>query len=256
MRVSVITAVKNGAATLADTLSSVSRQRYPDIEHIVVDGRSSDDTLRVVRQHGQHVATVVSEADSGPYEAFNRGLQLATGGIVAFLNADDLYESDEVIANVVRELEPAGVDLLFGDVLLVRADDVRSVTRYYRSGALSRARLARGIMPAHPATFVKRSIYERFGGFDTSYRIAGDFEWTVRVVSDSSVASKHLPQVLVRMREGGLSTRGIRSKIRITREVRRACREHGLATSYLRLLSRLPEKILQYRDRPPTASGQ
>jgi glycosyltransferase involved in cell wall biosynthesis len=252
MRVSVITAVKNGAATIADALASVRTQRYSDIEHIVVDGRSSDDTLRIVREHGRHVAKVVSEADSGPYEAFNRGLRLATGGVVAFLNADDLYESDDVIANVVREIEATDVDVLFGDVLLVRADDVRSVTRYYRSGAFSRARLARGIMPAHPATFVKRALYEKFGEFDASYRIAGDFEWTVRVFADSSVTSKHLSQVLVRMREGGLSNRGIRSKIRITREVHRACRKHGVATSYWRLLSRLPEKIFQYRDRPST----
>jgi glycosyltransferase involved in cell wall biosynthesis len=253
MRVSVITAVKNGASTLADALSSVRRQRYTDVEHIVVDGRSTDDTLRVVREYGQHVATVVSEADSGPYEAFNRGLRLATGGIVAFLNADDLYETEDVVADVVRELESPTVDVLFGDVLLVRADDVRSVTRYYRSGALSRARLARGLMPAHPATFVKRTVYEKFGGFDASYRIAGDFEWTARVFYGSSIGYKHLPQVLARMREGGLSTRGIGSKIRITCEVRRACRRHGIATSYLRLLSRFPEKILQYRDRPPTA---
>jgi glycosyltransferase involved in cell wall biosynthesis len=253
MRVSVITAVKNGAATLADALASVRTQRYSNIEHIVVDGQSSDDTLRIVREHGQHVTTVVSEADSGPYEAFNRGLRLASGSIVAFLNADDSYESDDVIANVVREIEPTDVDVLFGDVLLVRADDVRAVTRYYRSGAVSRARLARGIMPAHPATFVKRTVYEKFGDFDASYRIAGDFEWTVRVFSDSSVAYKHLPQVLVRMREGGLSTRGIGSKMKINREILRACRRHGIATSYLRLFSRLPEKIFQYLDRPPTA---
>jgi glycosyltransferase involved in cell wall biosynthesis len=251
MRVSVITAVKNGAATLADALSSVRTQRYSNIEHIVVDGRSSDDTLRVVREHGRHVATVVSEADTGPYEAFNRGLRLATGGIVAFLNADDMYENDDVIADVVHELEPLGVDVLFGDVLLVRADDVRSITRYYRSGTFSRARLARGFMPAHPATFVKRTVYQRFGEFDASYRIAGDFEWTARVFSDPRVGYKHLPQVLVRMREGGLSTRGIGSAIKITRELHRACRTHGIATSYLRLLSRFPEKMLEYRDRPP-----
>jgi glycosyltransferase involved in cell wall biosynthesis len=253
MRVSVITAVKNGAKTLADNLASVRAQRYSDIEHIIVDGRSTDDTLRIVREHGQHVATVVSEADGGPYEAFNRGLRLATGGIVAFLNADDMYETDQVIGDVVREIAPTAVDVLFGDVLLVRADDVRTVTRYYRSGAVSRARLARGIMPAHPATFVKNSIYEKFGGFDASYRIAGDFEWTARVFSDSSVGYKNLPQVLVRMREGGLSNKGIGSKIKITREVHRACLRHGITTSYLRLFSRLPEKILQYRDRPPTA---
>jgi glycosyltransferase involved in cell wall biosynthesis len=256
MRVSVITAVKNGAATLADNLASVRRQRYSDIEHIIVDGRSTDDTLHIVREHGPHVATVVSEADSGPYEAFNRGLRLTSGGVIAFLNADDMYETDEVIGDVVRAIEPTDVDVLFGDVLLVRAHDVRTVTRYYRSGAVSRARLARGIMPAHPATFVKRAVYERFGDFDPSYRIAGDFEWTVRVFADLSVAYKHLPQVLVRMREGGLSNKGIGSKIRITREVRRACLRHGIATSYLRLFSRLPEKMFQYRDRPPTRSAQ
>jgi glycosyltransferase involved in cell wall biosynthesis len=252
MRVSVITAVKNGAATLADALSSVRTQRYPDIEHIIVDGRSSDATLSVVREYGQHVATVVSEADSGPYEAFNRGLRLATGDIVAFLNSDDMYESRDVLGDVVREIEPLGVEMLFGDVLLVRADDIRSIRRYYRSGTFSRARLARGFMPAHPATFVKRSVYEKFGEFDASYRIAGDFEWTARVLSDPSVRFKHLPQVLVRMREGGLSTRGIRSTITITRELRRACLRYGIATSYMRLLSRFPEKMLEYCNRPST----
>jgi glycosyltransferase involved in cell wall biosynthesis len=256
MKISVITVAKNAAGTIQDTLRSVQAQDYPDVEHLIVDGRSTDATLTVVEKHGRHVARVVSEKDSGVYEAFNRGLKLASGDIIAFLNADDFYDSDQLLSQIAAQFQLHDVDVLFGDVLLVRADDTRSIVRYYSSRSFVPARLARGFMPAHPSMFVRRSVYDHFGGFNASYRIAGDFEWVARVFGHSPIRYRHLPKVFVRMREGGLSTRGIRSTVRITREIRRACSEQGIATNYLKLLSRFPEKMLEYYSRPKAAHGR
>ena len=250
MKISIITAAKNAAVTIRDTMLSINAQTHPDVEHIVVDGRSTDRTLDIVRESGQRVAAVVSERDSGIYEAFNRGLAMASGDVIAFLNADDLYERPDVLARVAAEFSTRDIEMLFGDVLLVRADDLTSVVRYYSSASFKAARLARGFMPAHPATFVRRSLYERCGNFNASYRIAGDFEWVARVFRSSGPRYVHLPEVFVRMREGGLSTRGFRSTMRITREIRRACHEQGIPTNYLKLLSRFPEKLLEYIARP------
>lgn len=256
MKISVVTAAKNAAATIRDTLLSVQSQTYADVEHVVVDGRSVDATLAIVKEHASRVSKVTSQNDSGIYEAFNRGLALTTGEIIAFLNADDFYETPDVLAKVAASFAKQDVDMLFGDVVLVRAEDVSSVVRYYRSGSFRPARLARGFMPAHPATFVRRSVYERCGGFNASYRIAGDFEWVARVFRSTPARYTYLPEVLVRMREGGLSTRGIRSTVRITREIRRACQEQGISTSYLKLLSRFPEKLLEYISRPAPAPSR
>jgi len=256
MKISIITAAKNAAATIRDTLLSVQSQSHADVEHLIVDGCSTDATLAIVEQHGARVATVVSERDSGIYEAFNRGLAMASGELIAFLNADDCYETHDVLARVAERFERGDIDMLFGDVLLVRADDLSAVVRYYSSGSFKPARLARGFMPAHPATFVRRSVYQNCGGFNASYRIAGDFEWVARVFRSTQARYAHLPEVLVRMREGGLSTRGIRSTMRITREIRRACHEQGIPTNYLKLLSRFPEKVLEYIARPAPARSQ
>jgi glycosyltransferase involved in cell wall biosynthesis len=247
---SIITAAKNAAGTIADTLKSVRAQDFPHVEHVIVDGCSTDGTLDVVERHRDRVAKVVSERDSGVYEAFNRGLKLVSGDVVAFLNADDFYESPTLLSEVAAQFERHGVDVLFGDVLLVRADDPSSIVRYYSSKSFVPARLARGFMPAHPSMFVRRSVYERYGGFDASFRIAGDFEWVARVLGRHRTHYRHLEKVFVRMREGGLSTRGLRTTLRITREIRRACAQQGIATNYLKLISRIPEKLLEYHRRP------
>jgi glycosyltransferase involved in cell wall biosynthesis len=250
MKFSIITAVRNAAATIGAALESVERQTYPYIEHIVVDGLSTDGTLDVVHRHSARLAKVVSERDSGIYDAFNKGLRLATGEIVAFLNADDVYAAPDVLQSVHDVFERSQASAVFGDVEFVRPEDPGRVVRHYSSARFSPGRLRYGWMPAHPSLFIKRRLIEQFGGFDASYRIAGDFELVARLFGREHINFEYLPRVFVTMRMGGASTRGIRSTMTINREILRACRQNGIATNRAFLWMRFPAKLLEYLRRP------
>ena len=246
LRVSVITVAFNSATTVADTLASVAKQTWPEIEHIVIDGASTDGTLEVLKRHGKHLARVVSEPDAGIYDAMNKGVRAATGDIVGFLNADDQYASDDVLWTVATVMKEGELDAAFGDVAFVADAAPERVIRRFRSNRFRPERLAWGWMPAHPGLFVRRAIFERVGAFSTSYRIAGDFEWIARAFKQGIVRYRHLPQVFVHMRTGGISTGGWRNTVLLNREVMRACRENGISTNWLKILSRYPAKVLEF----------
>lgn len=246
MKLSIITVCYNGARTIADTLESVASQNHPDIQHIVIDGASTDGTLEVIKRHGQHVAQLVSEPDRGIYEAMNKGLRLATGNIIGFLNADDVYADTGVLARVSATMEAEKLDALFGDAEFVSPDRPDCPLRRYRSRHFRPGRIAWGWMPAHPTLFLRRELYKRFGLFRTDYRIAGDFELVARMFHGDTLKYRHVPEVLVRMRTGGVSTGGWRNTLLLNREVLRACRENGISTSLPRILSKYPAKLLEF----------
>lgn len=246
MKVSIITVAYNSAATLADTLMSVSAQSHPDIEHIVIDGASADGTKDLVRQYGSSVAQFVSEPDHGIYDAMNKGVRLANGETIAFLNADDVYANANVIASVARTMEGEQLDALYGDAEFFRPEDPLGCVRRYDSGKFSPERIAWGWMPAHPALFLKKSVFDRAGLFRTDYRIAGDFEFVARIFGSGNLRYRYLPEVLVRMRLGGVSTGGWRNTLVLNREVLRACRENGIKTNMLKILSKYPSKLLEF----------
>jgi glycosyltransferase involved in cell wall biosynthesis len=246
MKVSIITAVRNGAGTIAATLRSVSEQNHPDIEHVVVDGASSDQTVDIVRAAPTRGLRLLSEPDKGVYDAFNKGLALASGDVIAFLNCGDTYYSSEVVAQVVARFAAAELDAVFGDVIIVDARDTSVAVRHYRSSRFRPSRLAYGFMPAHPTLFLRRAVYERHGGYDPSYRIAGDFEFVARIFGDHSLRYACLPHLLVRMPRGGLSTAGPRSNWIITREMQRACAKNAISTNLLKLMLRFPIKFTEF----------
>jgi glycosyltransferase involved in cell wall biosynthesis len=245
LKISVITAVRNAADCVALTLDSVRGQSVSAVEHIVIDGASSDGTLEVIRRRGGHVAQLVSEPDSGIYDAFNKGVSLASGEVVGFLNAGDTYVSSDVLAFVQDCMSSPELDAVYGDVVIVDPADSLRVLRHYRSEDFRPARLAQGFMPAHPALFVRRRVYERIGGFDPGFQQAGDFEFCLRAFLVHGISYRYVPEALVRMRSGGVTNRGLRSKLINTREMLQACRRHGIVTSYLRLSLRLPVKALE-----------
>lgn len=249
--ISIITAVRNGARDMPATLASVEKQDHSDIEHIVVDGASTDGTVEVVRREGRRVARLVSEPDAGVYDAFNKGLQLASGDVIGYLNAGDTYTAPDVVRRIAVQFALADVEATFGDVVIVDPANPDNVLRHYRSSSFTPARLASGFMPAHPTLFIRRDTYERCGRYDPSYRIAGDFELCIRLFVEQKVRYTYVPDVLVRMPLGGLSNSGWRSKWTITQEMRRACREHGLRTSYPRLFARFPMKLLEVLRHDP-----
>ncbi len=245
LKVSIITAVYNGESSIVETLKSVAMQDYPAIEHLVIDGGSDDSTAALVRQHGGRVARFVSEPDAGVYDAFNKGLRLATGDVIAFLNSGDTYISASVVSEMVRAFSHDGIEAVFGDVLIVDSRDGNRAVRRYSSKRFSPRMMAYGLMPAHPSLFMRKEVYRAVGEYDSSFRIAADFELCLRVFRTASARYLYLHELIVSMPTGGISNRGWRSKLTITREMYRACAMNHVRTSFVKLCLRFPLKILE-----------
>lgn len=246
MKISVITVAFNSESTIARTLQSVGAQSHRDVEHIVVDGCSSDGTCELVRKLGIQGSQLVSEPDMGIYDAMNKGLALATGDVVGFLNSDDSFASAEVLAKVAKCMRSeGGQDAVFGDVAFFDSAHPDVLVRRYRSTRFRPERLSWGWMPAHPAMFIARCVYGQVGNFRTDYRIAGDYEWVARAFQVRRMRYRHLPEVLVHMQTGGVSTAGWRNTLLLNQEVLRACRANGIDTNWLKILSRYPAKLLE-----------
>ena len=246
MKISIITVAFNAAETIEGTLLSVAQQTFRDMEHVVIDGGSSDGTQAVVSSHGDRISRFLSEPDRGIYDAMNKGLALATGDVIGFLNADDTYANENVLSRVAETMERYHLDVLFGDVAFCQRESPDRIVRRYSSSHFRPDRIAWGWMPAHPALFVKREVFQKAGPFRTDYRIAGDFEFVARAFGKQSLRYRYLPEVLVKMRLGGVSTGGWRNTMLLNKEVLRACRENGIQTNMLKILSKYPVKLLEY----------
>ncbi|QKO22970.1 glycosyltransferase family 2 protein [Rhodoferax sp. BAB1] len=246
MKISVITVCFNSEATIAHTLQAVAAQTHPDVEHVIVDGGSRDGTVKLVETLGRNGRVILSEPDKGIYDAMNKGLRLATGDVIGFLNADDMYADDGVLARVDALMQQDRLDALYGDTEFVHPANLNKPVRRYRSDRFRPDRIAWGWMPAHPALFLRRQVFERYGGFRPDYRIAGDFELVARIFHPGELSYRHIPEVLVRMRTGGISTGGLRSTLLLNSEVLRACRENGISSNWLMILSKYPAKLLEY----------
>jgi glycosyltransferase len=209
VRVSIITVSFNSAQTIGDTLASVARQTHPDIEHLIVDGASVDDTMEVVRRQGTSVTRSVSEPDGGIYYAMNKGVALATGDLVGFLNADDVFAGPDSVAELVAEAHRTQAQAVYGDLMYVRADDLSAVVRVWRSGCFTPTRLRYGWMPPHPTFYVRAETMRELGGFDTRYRIAADYEFMLRCLTGPGRSVGYVPRVLVHMRTGGASNQSL-----------------------------------------------
>ena len=211
----------------------------------MIDGGSRDSTAALVRQHGDRVARFVSEPDAGVYDAFNKGLRLATGDAVAFLNCGDTYMSETVVSQMAQILSHDDIQAAFADVLIVDGGDWNRVIRRYSSRRFSPASMAYGLMPAHPSLFVRSEVYRRVGEYDPNFKIAGDFELCLRIFITASVRYRYLNEAIVRMPTGGLSNRGWRSKLTITREMYKACIMNDVKTNFAKLCLRFPLKLLE-----------
>ncbi|MDR9425925.1 MAG: glycosyltransferase family 2 protein [Marinobacter sp.] len=250
-KVSIVTVCYNSAKTIADTLGSVRSQTYPNIEHIVVDGGSDDGTMDMVSDYRQSLGPVVSEPDKGLYDAMNKGIRMASGDIVGILNSDDFYENDEVVAAIVEAFQAdQTLDIVFGDVVFVTPPDLKTVSRFYHAGHFRPWKLRFGWMPPHPATFVKKTVYEQYGEYRLDMKISADYEMFVRWLVKATLNYRWLDRVIVRMRAGGVSTGGIKSSLVLNQEIVRACRENNLYTNLLMVLTKIPFKLLELRKRP------
>ncbi len=250
MKISVITVSFNAANTIADALGSVASQTYSDIEHLVIDGASSDSTVDVIRRNKSDALRWISEPDSGIYHAMNKGIVLATGDVIGFLNADDIYAGPDALSHVAGAFDSKRIDACYADLVYVRPGDDSKVVRYFSSKSFSPARLAYGQMPAHPTLYLRRNMFDKFGLFKTDYQIAADYELVARMFANSGVRSVYLDEVLVKMRTGGVSTQSWKSNVILNREILRACRENGISTNLCKIYSKYLVKVLQLIRRP------
>ena len=243
MKISIITVSYNSRSTIADTIFSVNGQAYPDKEHIVIDGGSTDGTFEKVLHHRDKLSKIISEEDRGIYDAMNKGVSLADGDIIGFLNSDDIYADKRVLDKVVLWMERYNLDSVFGDLVYVAPRDTNRIVRYYSSKNFSPRQIAFGYMPAHPTLFFHKRVYDKYGLFKIDYQIAGDFEYVARVFVSGDIRFKYIPEVMVKMRTGGASTRSLRSNWILNKEILRACREHGIKTNIFRIFLKYPMKI-------------
>ena len=244
MKVTIITVAFNSALTIGDTLRSVAIQSHPDIEHLVIDGQSSDDTLAIVEREGAHVARVLCEPDSGIYDAMNKGLRMASGDFVGFLNADDILADSGAIRRHMAMAESLNADAVFSDLVYVRAENLRQVIRHWNSGPYSPERLKYGWMPPHPTFYLRRNRLKEIGEFNTRYRVAADYDFILRSLARANMVVAHAPGVMVKMRIGGASNKSLKAMMQKSvedLEVIRRSGVGGVGTLLCKNLRKLPQ---------------
>jgi glycosyltransferase involved in cell wall biosynthesis len=212
----------------------------------VIDGGSTDGSLAILDQHKSRIAKIVSEPDGGLYDALNKGIRQASGDVIGFMHADDEFATPHALARVAQAFEDPDIGAVYGDLVYVKKNDVSRVVRYWRAGQYQRTQLTQGWMPPHPTFYVRREVYSRFGGFDTRYRIAADYENMLRILWRGRIKAAYIPEVLVRMRVGGISNMSIFNMLHKSREDYAAMRENGiggLQALLLKNVTKLPQFV-------------
>lgn len=248
MKISLITTTYNSAKTLRSTFLSVLSQTYADVEYIVVDGASSDGTVDIIKEYEPRFGgrmRWISEKDNGLYDAMNKGINMATGDVVGILNSDDFFTSNTVLQSVVEGFSD-DIDAVYGDIHFVRPGNLDKCVRYYSSRHFRPWALRFGYMPAHPSFYARRELFEKYGGYSLDYKLAADYEMMVRLFRKAKIRYKYLPVDMVTMRTGGVSTRSIKNRLRLTVEDAKACRENGMYSNFLMCSCKYITKFFEF----------
>ena len=226
IKISVVTVVYNRVITIEQSLQSVQQQSWKSVEHIVIDGASTDGTLKVLEANRMKISVLVSERDQGIYDALNKGFSLATGDVIGVMHSDDLFADPHVLQRIADRFSNHEVDAVYGDLDYVGKENTNRVIRRWRPGEFSLRKLAWGWMPPHPTLYLRRSVVEKYGGFDTTYRIAADYDAILRYFAVGRIRANYIPEILVKMRVGGESNRSLSRLFTKTREDLRALRSN------------------------------
>ncbi len=242
MKISIITASFNSAKTIKETIESVLSQDYPDVEYIVADGGSKDDTIEILRSYGDKIKWI-SEKDSGIYDAMNKGIRLATGDVIGIIGSDDFYPDSTIISQVATAFRDSGADSVYGDLHYVAEENTNKIIRNWKSGKYKVSNFLYGWMPPHTAFYLKKSIYEQFGLYNTDFKSAGDYELMLRMLYKHGISTHYIPNVLMKMRVGGTGNASLKNRLRANTEDKIAWKINGLSpywfTMYLKPLSKL-----------------
>lgn len=249
MKISVITIAYNAAETIEDTIKSVLLQTFKNIQYIIVDGASSDNTLQIVQKYKTQLHHIISEPDKGVYDAMNKGLAHATGDIIAILNADDTYAHEEVLALVHQTFEQSGADTCYGNIIYVNRNPPHKTTRTWIAGNYSKKAFLNGWMPPHPAFFAKRELYQKFGNFNLKLKTSADYELMLRFLYKHHATTAYINNILVKMKVGGQSNASLKNRLRANKEDRMAWKINGLKPGKFTLAKKPLLKIFQFLKR-------
>jgi len=249
MKISIITATYNSSATIDGCIASVNKQTYQNIEHIIIDGDSSDKTLEVVRNTPSRITHIISEPDKGIYDAMNKGIAIATGDIIGILNSDDFLASDDILELISKSFEKENCDAIFGNLDFVASNDTARIIRKWKSSSFEKGSFAKGWHSPHPTFYVKREIYEKYGTFDISLNVSADFEIMLRFLERYKIKAHYLDRIIVKMRYGGESTGSLRKILRGNFNIKKAFKKNGIKVSpfypFIRLIPKLKEFIIK-----------
>ena len=249
MKISIITATYNSEVTLSSCMTSVLQQSYHNIEYVIIDGNSTDETLELVKQHQlkfpQIEFKILSEPDSGIYDALNKGVQLATGEVIGFVHSDDILADNQIISKIANQFDKENVDGVYGNLQYVDKNNIGKIIRYWKSTNFNASLLKKGWMPAHPTLFLKKEVYEKHCEFNLSFKISADYDFMLRILKDDSLKFTYLPNVITKMRVGGASNRSIKNIIQKTKEDYLAVRLNNIGGWYLIFLKNI-SKVRQF----------
>jgi glycosyltransferase involved in cell wall biosynthesis len=246
LKISIITVCFNSSDTIENTINSVADQKCSDIEYIIIDGLSTDGTVDIIKKH-KSVSKFVSEKDNGIYDAMNKGIKLATGDIVGTLNADDFYANEHVLDEVSKIFKDPTIEACFADLVYVDQQDTNKIVRYWKSREYFPELFKSGWMPAHPTFFVRKSVYQRLGGFDLNYKIAADFELLFRFIEKNKIKTKYLAKTIVKMRMGGTTNKSLNNILSQNREIISILTSHYADFSVVRfIVTKLLDRFLQF----------
>ena len=247
MKISIITVAYNSALTIRKTIESVMTQDYPNIEYIIVDGKSSDGTLNIAIEYVEKFngrLKIISEKDNGLYDAMNKGIQISTGDVIGILNSDDFFTTKNSISRIAQAFEE-NIDGVYGDVNIINNKGDNRVIRTISCKRFNKKQIRYGIIPPHPSFYVRRTCYERYGIYKTNYKISSDFDLMVRIIL-SGARLKRLDFCIVTMRNGGISTKGFRSRLTSIKELKQACTENNIKTNTFLILFRFIYKLKEF----------
>jgi len=250
MKISIITATFNCEDTIKDCIESVLSQEFNDIEHIIIDGVSKDKTLEIVNSYSSQISKIISEPDSGIYDALNKGILNSTGDIIGFLHADDIFYDSKIISNIAKAFENKETDSVYGDLIYVSKDNTDKIIRYWKSGEFSFSKIKKGWMPPHPTFFVKREIYEKHGIFDTQFRISADYDIVLRFLGKFKISTTYIPIVFTKMRVGGESNKNLKNILLKMKEDLKALKKNklgGPVTILFKNISKIPQLFVHNR---------
>lgn len=247
MKVSIITVCFNSEATIRDTFNSINNQTYKNIEHIIVDGASTDATVKIVNEcAGTSNLKIISEKDNGIYDAMNKGIKMATGDIISILNSDDVFNNNNVLEDVVAAFKASEAAIIYGDLYYVSKNDINKIIRYWKSSAYKEHAFLKGWHPPHPTLFIKKEVYNKYGLFDKSLTISSDFELMLRFIEKLKVKTLYINKVLVRMRVGGISNKSLKNIFFGNINIKKAFVQNGLRYKFYYPAFRLLPKLFQF----------